>query len=183
MLVSLFMTCLVIRVAMAMVLPLLRNPHSCLCHSSVASLLLPSTAFSTRTPSGLTLPLHRRWVSALTALSGGTAATALEKTAESSEASRTRLIAQNIPWNSTSDDIKALFAKHGAVLDIEVRISLFFICLRKIETLNTNPFFDLVSFFFWVPLAVSFMDVNQWIFSHLRYLWKGKKNTSLYIQA
>ncbi|XP_042438325.1 29 kDa ribonucleoprotein B, chloroplastic-like isoform X2 [Zingiber officinale] len=105
---------------MAMALPLLRILPSCLYHSSVSSLFLPSSPFSTRTPSGLTLPLHHRWVSALTALSGGTAAAAMEKTAETSEASRTRLIAQNIPWASTDDDIKALFAKHGTVLDIEL---------------------------------------------------------------
>lgn len=36
------------------------------------------------------------------------------------ELSQTRLIAQNIPWTSTSEDIRALFEKHGTVLDVEL---------------------------------------------------------------
>ncbi|KAL5705118.1 hypothetical protein ACHQM5_023733 [Ranunculus cassubicifolius] len=33
---------------------------------------------------------------------------------------RTRLIAQNIPWSSTADDIRTLFEKHGNVMDVEL---------------------------------------------------------------
>ncbi|KAG2666170.1 hypothetical protein I3760_15G043800 [Carya illinoinensis] len=36
------------------------------------------------------------------------------------EFSRNRLIAQNIPWNCTVEDIRALFEKHGTVLDVEL---------------------------------------------------------------
>ncbi|KAI3820256.1 hypothetical protein L1987_07800 [Smallanthus sonchifolius] len=36
------------------------------------------------------------------------------------EASRTRLLAQNVPWTCTADDIRPLFEKYGTVVDIEI---------------------------------------------------------------
>ncbi|KAL6858843.1 hypothetical protein ACP4OV_017845 [Aristida adscensionis] len=33
---------------------------------------------------------------------------------------RTRLVAQNIPWDRTADDMRALFEKHGSVVDVEL---------------------------------------------------------------
>lgn len=36
------------------------------------------------------------------------------------EFSRTRLLAQNVPWTSTPEDIRSLFEKHGKVLQVEV---------------------------------------------------------------
>lgn len=33
---------------------------------------------------------------------------------------RTRLIAQNIPWDCTADDMRALFEQHGSVVDVEL---------------------------------------------------------------
>ncbi|XP_022159726.1 31 kDa ribonucleoprotein, chloroplastic [Momordica charantia] len=36
------------------------------------------------------------------------------------EFSRTRLLAQNVPWNSTPEDIRSLFEKYGTVLDVEL---------------------------------------------------------------
>ncbi|XP_040998734.1 RNA-binding protein CP31B, chloroplastic-like [Juglans microcarpa x Juglans regia] len=36
------------------------------------------------------------------------------------EFSRTRLIAQNVPWTCTAEDIRSLFEKHGTVLDVEL---------------------------------------------------------------
>ena len=41
------------------------------------------------------------------------------------EFSRTRLLAQNVPWTSTPEDIRTLFEKHGKVLEVEV--SFFFL--------------------------------------------------------
>ena len=41
------------------------------------------------------------------------------------EVSSTRLLAQNVPWTSTADDIRALFEKHGTVLDVQVCCRLF----------------------------------------------------------
>jgi polyadenylate-binding protein len=35
------------------------------------------------------------------------------------EGSRTRLLAQNVPWECSTDDIRALFQKYGTVLDVE----------------------------------------------------------------
>ncbi|KAF8411409.1 hypothetical protein HHK36_003958 [Tetracentron sinense] len=37
-----------------------------------------------------------------------------------SESSRTRLIAQNIPWTCTPEDIRTLFEKYGTVSDVEL---------------------------------------------------------------
>ncbi|XP_006660227.2 RNA-binding protein CP33, chloroplastic [Oryza brachyantha] len=39
---------------------------------------------------------------------------------EEPEGPRTRLIAQNIPWDCTADDMRALFGKHGSVVDVEL---------------------------------------------------------------
>ncbi|KAJ7958966.1 28 kDa ribonucleoprotein, chloroplastic-like [Quillaja saponaria] len=39
---------------------------------------------------------------------------------ETEEFSRTRLLASNIPWTCTPEDIRALFEKHGTVLDVEL---------------------------------------------------------------
>ncbi|KAB1219984.1 28 kDa ribonucleoprotein, chloroplastic [Morella rubra] len=43
-----------------------------------------------------------------------------ESEPEAEESSRTRLIAQNVPWTCTAEDIRSLFEKHGTVLDIEL---------------------------------------------------------------
>lgn len=42
----------------------------------------------------------------------------LEPQAE--EFTRNRLIAQNVPWNCTTEDVRALFEKHGTVIDVEL---------------------------------------------------------------
>ncbi|GKV09400.1 hypothetical protein SLEP1_g20908 [Rubroshorea leprosula] len=42
------------------------------------------------------------------------------ETQEQEEFSRTRLIAQNVPWTCTPEDIRSLFEKHGSVLDVEL---------------------------------------------------------------
>lgn len=42
---------------------------------------------------------------------------------EEEEYSRTRLVAQNVPWTSTPEDIRTLFEKFGTVLDVEVLLS------------------------------------------------------------
>ncbi|KAI7737041.1 hypothetical protein M8C21_029292 [Ambrosia artemisiifolia] len=39
---------------------------------------------------------------------------------EEDEGSRTRLLAQNVPWTCTADDIRPLFQKYGTVVDIEI---------------------------------------------------------------
>ncbi|GMI82815.1 hypothetical protein like AT4G09040 [Hibiscus trionum] len=36
------------------------------------------------------------------------------------EFSKTRLLAQNVPWNCTTDDIRSLFEKHSTVIDVEL---------------------------------------------------------------
>ncbi|KAM3758072.1 hypothetical protein ACB098_01G015300 [Castanea mollissima] len=39
---------------------------------------------------------------------------------ETEEFSRDRLIAQNVPWSCTAEDVRSLFEKHGTVLDVEL---------------------------------------------------------------
>ncbi|KAK7852838.1 28 kda ribonucleoprotein [Quercus suber] len=39
---------------------------------------------------------------------------------ETEEFSRDRLIAQNVPWSCTAEDVRTLFEKHGTVLDVEL---------------------------------------------------------------
>lgn len=46
------------------------------------------------------------------------------------EISKTRLIAQNVPWTSTPEDIRSLFEKYGNVVDIEVLNFLVFLLLN-----------------------------------------------------
>lgn len=39
---------------------------------------------------------------------------------QTEEFSTTRLLAQNVPWSSTTEDIRSLFEKYGKVLDVEL---------------------------------------------------------------
>ncbi|XAR62126.1 hypothetical protein NMG60_11016755 [Bertholletia excelsa] len=43
-----------------------------------------------------------------------------EEEEEEDEASRTRVLAQNVPWTSTADDLRPLFEKYGTVVNIEL---------------------------------------------------------------
>ena len=43
-----------------------------------------------------------------------------EEEEEEDEASRTRVCAQNVPWDCTADDIRPLFEKYGTVVGVEV---------------------------------------------------------------
>lgn len=55
--------------------------------------------------------------SELETVGGGEKADLVE--GEEGEVSKTRLLAQNVPWTSTADDLRALFEKYGTVVDIE----------------------------------------------------------------
>lgn len=46
---------------------------------------------------------------------------------EKGEFSNTRLIAQNVPYTCTAEDIRSLFEKHGKVLDVEVFDNIFYL--------------------------------------------------------
>lgn len=50
-----------------------------------------------------------------------------EEVEEEDEASRTRLLAQNVPWSCTASDIRPLFEKYGTVVDVEVCACLILI--------------------------------------------------------
>ncbi|KAI4307434.1 hypothetical protein L6164_030624 [Bauhinia variegata] len=43
-----------------------------------------------------------------------------ETEAETEEFSKTRLLASNVPWSSTPEDIRSLFERHGKVVDVEL---------------------------------------------------------------
>lgn len=58
-----------------------------------------------------------------------------DEEAEVDEATHTRVLAQNMPWTSTVDDVRSLFEKYGTVVDIEVcffsssfLVNLFLLC-------------------------------------------------------
>ncbi|XP_058221334.1 28 kDa ribonucleoprotein, chloroplastic [Rhododendron vialii] len=45
-----------------------------------------------------------------------------DEEAEVDEATQTKVLAQNMPWTSTVDDVRSLFEKYGTVVDIELSI-------------------------------------------------------------
>ncbi|KAL9450014.1 hypothetical protein AB3S75_011867 [Citrus x aurantiifolia] len=51
---------------------------------------------------------------------GSSSAAAANTEQREEEYSKTRLVAQNVPWTSTHEDIRALFEQHGTVLDVEL---------------------------------------------------------------
>ncbi|WOL19954.1 hypothetical protein Cni_G28756 [Canna indica] len=102
-----------------MALPLLRltpspNPRSPLFFAASPS--YSGALWSPICHSRFPVLLHRG-SSTVAALSDGTTGAEI---AESSVAAQTRLIAQNIPWTCTANDIRTLFAKHGNVVDVEL---------------------------------------------------------------
>ena len=82
--------------------------------------------------------------------------------AETEEISRTRLLAQNVPWTSTPEDIRSLFEKHGKVLDVEVLICsssfdvllIYFICIQLL-------FVYLIVFVFVLVLKLSMYNKTR----------------------
>ncbi|CAO2162976.1 unnamed protein product [Urochloa humidicola] len=63
---------------------------------------------------------HRGAFAARAAASAPAAPAAPEAVAEEEVGPRTRLVAQNIPWDCTADDMRALFEKHGSVVGVEL---------------------------------------------------------------
>jgi RNA recognition motif-containing protein len=55
---------------------------------------------------------------------------------------RTRLIAQNIPWDCTADDMRALFEKHGSVVNVDASMKKE----QIFPSLNPQRFFSLLHF-------------------------------------
>lgn len=92
--------------------------------------LLPSLSISLQKPFSLSFQRYNRFnnIYPLYCSSSITIETQKsESTQVEQEFSRTRLIAQNVPWSSTADDIRALFQNHGTVLDVEVFNSTLFL--------------------------------------------------------
>ncbi|KAK3121993.1 hypothetical protein QOZ80_8BG0663730 [Eleusine coracana subsp. coracana] len=76
---------------------------------SQSSFIIPTTACSPGNRAG-----------ACAASASVTAAPAPEAETGEPVGPRTRLVAQNIPWDCTADDMRALFEKHGTVVDVEL---------------------------------------------------------------
>jgi hypothetical protein len=76
-------------------------------------------------------------------------APALEVEAGKPVEPKTRLIAQNIPWDCTADDMRALFEKHGAVVDVEVAV-----CFRRSYLSEKKKGMDAITSFFFSILKL-----------------------------
>ncbi|RCV31547.1 hypothetical protein SETIT_6G186800v2 [Setaria italica] len=63
---------------------------------------------------------HRGAFAARAAASAPAAPAPAAPEAEEQVGPRTRLVAQNIPWDYTGDDMRALFEKHGSVVGVEL---------------------------------------------------------------
>lgn len=64
-----------------------------------------------------------------------------QEPSSSEEISKTRLIAQNVPWTSTPEDIRSLFEKSGSVVDVEVSLSQFLLLFQTLKSLLLLFFF------------------------------------------
>jgi len=58
---------------------------------------------------------------------------------QTQEFSTTRLLAQNVPWSSTTEDIRSLFEKYGKVLDVEVFFLL--LCLIMFNSFQASSIY------------------------------------------
>ncbi|GMH00185.1 hypothetical protein Nepgr_002024 [Nepenthes gracilis] len=85
-----------------------------------ASHSLPSLSLSSSKSSFLSLRRHSHHLRPI--FCSGSVLKAENPTLQSDteQLSLTRLVAQNIPWTSTADEIRALFEKHGRVIDVEL---------------------------------------------------------------
>ncbi|OAY72126.1 RNA-binding protein CP33, chloroplastic [Ananas comosus] len=108
-----------------MALPLLRPPPPPSSpFSKTSHTRLISFSFSSSPSSSPQISIAKIWgrgssTSAATSSSSSTAEATTVTEVDSGE-NRRRLIAQNIPWNCTAEDIRDLFEKHGAVIDVEL---------------------------------------------------------------
>lgn len=77
----------------------------------------------------------------LTSYSFATTQEPILEPSSSEEISKTRLIAQNVPWTSTPEDIRSLFEKSGSVVDVEVSLSQFLLLFQTLKSLLLLFFF------------------------------------------
>jgi hypothetical protein len=94
---------------------------------------------------------------ALDSSSANVSAESQELEPQVEELSRARLIAQNVPWTCTTEDIRALFEKHGTVLDVEVFIFtlLLFLYFKRF----------IICSLCWVMVFVCLSDLGLWYFA------------------
>ncbi|KAK3025956.1 hypothetical protein RJ639_040872 [Escallonia herrerae] len=77
------------------------------------------------------------------------------------EAPKTRLLAQNVPWTCTPDDIRSLFAKYGSVLDVEVSGSLVLVAISISGFLSVDNLLKWVCSFFVAFLKLSMFNKTR----------------------
>ncbi|KAK9080826.1 hypothetical protein SSX86_000584 [Deinandra increscens subsp. villosa] len=107
----------------------LLNPNSSSSSSSSSSSLQQSLSLSVSLPNRFIKPQKRpnflvfQTQSAIETPQIDNSTDTLQQSEEGGqddEGSRTRLLAQNVPWTCTADDIRPLFEKYGSVVDIEI---------------------------------------------------------------
>ncbi|KAL8215553.1 hypothetical protein R6Q57_022390 [Mikania cordata] len=101
--------------------------------SQSLSLSLPNRFIKPQTPNFLVFQTH-------SAIESPQLTVQQSEEEQEDEASRTRLLAQNVPWTSTADDIRPLFENYGTVVDIEISMysktknrGLVFVTMRSHE--------------------------------------------------
>ncbi|KAI4375084.1 hypothetical protein MLD38_012994 [Melastoma candidum] len=135
------------------------SPSSFLSLSRIAAFPSASVAYPFLSLSPKVSPIRRRHFLPLSAAAPADAGVVeVEKDEElkkeGEEFSKTRLIAQNVPWTCTPEDIRSLFEKHGTVVEVELSMfsknrnrGLAFIemgseedALRALEALEASEF-------------------------------------------
>ncbi|XP_073225277.1 28 kDa ribonucleoprotein, chloroplastic [Cicer arietinum] len=95
----------------------------------------------------------------------------VEEKEDTEELSRTRLLAQNVPWTSTAEDIRSLFEQHGKVLDVE---------LSRYNK-NRNRGLAFVEMSSPEEALAAFNSLESYEFEgrviHLKYAWPKKEKT------
>ena len=147
---------------MASLLFRLSSPPSL--HSNPSTFLLVTSQPKPYPPISLSIARKQRPFFSIVALSSSSVAAPAvpsEGPLETSLQPRKRLIAQNIPWTSTAEDIANLFQKYGTVLDVEVPLllPLFFSCCFSafswIYLIKLDKFISRLSLSFFVSFSMN----------------------------
>ncbi|CAH1454151.1 unnamed protein product [Lactuca virosa] len=96
------------------------NPNPSSLQSLSLSASLPNRFLKTHRPSFLVFQTQSAVEAPQVDTSTDTEQQLEEEEEVEDEGSRTRLLAQNVPWTCTADEIRPLFEKYGTVVDIEV---------------------------------------------------------------
>ncbi|KAF0906340.1 hypothetical protein E2562_009702 [Oryza meyeriana var. granulata] len=96
--------------------PLRLSKHSVPPHGDRVSFVVPAAAGA----GGCSFRSRAAFAAFCASASVAAAQEPATEAVEEPEGPRMRLIAHNIPWDCTADDMRALFGKHGSVVDVEL---------------------------------------------------------------